>query len=181
MKHRSIVRLLGVGLAPALLVGTAAAQDAPAESGKPANLCQELLAFVKQPEPAKQAAATPPQQATAVSNPSGKTEGATPSSIGGSQQTASLSGPVGSSEPDAKGAKGVLAKANADAKAPPAPGAPQPGPRPSAALVEKVETAAAADDQSTCRTAAREMRVSGVAMPPPLLALAALDPRFYSK
>ena len=61
------------------------AATAPAAPGRPADLCQELLAFVKQPEPAKQAAATPPQQATAVSNPSGQSQG-TPSAAGGAVQ-----------------------------------------------------------------------------------------------
>lgn len=182
MTRPSIACLLGIGLAPALLAGAAAAQDAPAPPAKPANLCQELVAFVKQPEPAKQAAATPPQQATAVSNPSGKTEGAPPSSVGGeTQQKSSLSGPVPSGETAPKTPKSALAQANADAKVPPAPGTPAPGPRPSPALVEKVEAAAAADDQATCRSAAREMRVAGVTMPPPLLALAALDLRFFGK
>ncbi|MBD8909522.1 hypothetical protein [Methylorubrum zatmanii] len=182
MKHPSLARLLGIGLAPVLLVGAAAAQEAPAAPGKPANLCQELLAFVKQPEPAKQAAATPPQQATAVSNPSGKSGSGSPSSSGGEpQQKSSLSGPVPSGETAPKAQKNVLAQANAEAKVPPAPGTPGAGPRPDAALVGKVETAAAADDQTACRAAAREMRTAGVAMPPPLLALAALDPRFFGK
>ena len=42
---------------------------AAASSGKPANLCQELIAFVHQPEPTLRANAQPAQQATAVEAP----------------------------------------------------------------------------------------------------------------
>ena len=41
-------------------------------------------------------------------------------------------------------------------------------------VVAQLEAAAGANDQTACRAAARAMRVAGVIMPPPLLALAAL-------
>ncbi|MGT2478791.1 hypothetical protein ACU4GR_07810 (plasmid) [Methylobacterium oryzae CBMB20] len=88
MKRRLTTFVQAIGLAGALLAaGSARAQEsgAAAPTGRPANLCQELLAFVKQPAPAKEAAATPPQQATAVSNPSGASQG-TASSAGGDVQ-----------------------------------------------------------------------------------------------
>jgi hypothetical protein len=220
MTSSSLARLLAAGLgAFALSVGLAAAQDAapaPAspEPGKPANLCQDLLAFVKQPEPAKQAATTPPQQATAVSNPSGKTEGGKPSGTSETQKTSGLSGTVSEngSKPEAKAAEAKpaeakpaevkpvdpktaattpnaatnpatdpRARANADAKVPPGPGTPAPGPKPDAATIEKIETAAAANDLAACRAVARSMRVAGVVIPPPLLALSALDLKYFQQ
>ena len=38
---------------------------------------------------------------------------------------------------------------------------------------------ALANDMVACRDAARKMRLAGVAMPAPLLALTALDPKFF--
>ncbi|KQT45359.1 hypothetical protein ASG52_14410 [Methylobacterium sp. Leaf456] len=113
MTSSSLARRLAAGIgALALSVGVAAAQDAAPpvpEPGKPANLCQELVAFVKQPEPSKQAAATPTQQATAVSNPSGKTEGGKPSDAAGTEKSAGLSGTV-TDGAKAEGDKGAAAK-----------------------------------------------------------------------
>ncbi|AMB43548.1 hypothetical protein [Methylobacterium sp. AMS5] len=190
MKPSPIIRHLAGGLAAcALFAGSAMAQDAspsaPAAqqaSGKPANLCQELVTFVKQPEPANKAAATPPQQATAVSNPSGKTEGGKPADGGEPQKTSGLSGAVNETAPSrATGnpADNPNAKANAAAKNPPPPAAPAPAPKPDPATVEKLEAAAGANDLAACREAARSMRVAGVVLPPPLLALAALDLKFF--
>ncbi|MFE1599854.1 hypothetical protein [Methylobacterium sp. ID0610] len=185
MKRPVIDLLAAASLASILLaIGGAAAQEAGGPSrasNPPANLCHELLAFVKQPEPAKQAAVTPPQQATAVSNPSGQSQGA-PSSAGGDvQQKAGLSGPTTGDKPLGTGSNPEHARANAAAKNAPAAGVPAPAPRPDDAMIARVETAAAADDQLGCRAAARAMRVSGVALPPPLLALAALDPKYYAR
>ena len=221
MTRVSIACLLAAGLAlPALVAGAAAAQEGAPVPRKPANLCQELVAFVKQPEPAKQAAATPPQQATAVSNPSGKTEGAaaSASATGASdaQQKSGLSGPVPTSGPApapspqaaptqaaptqaaptqaaptqpaappaspsrALSPKDALAQANLAAKGPAAPGTPPPPARPDAATIEKAEAAASTNDQTACRAVARAMRMAGVPMPPPLLALTALDPKFHT-
>lgn len=221
MTSSSLARRLAAGIgAFALSVGLAAAQEAapaPAapEPGKPANLCQELVAFVKQPEPAKQAAATPPQQATAVSNPSGRTEGGKPADAAGTEKHAGLSGtateagpkseanrPAEAKNTDIKSAQAQppaakvaetvpnaatnpatdpRARANAEAKVPPGPGTPAPAPKPDPATIEKIETAAAANDLPACRAAARSMRVAGVVLPPPLLALAALDLKYFQR
>lgn len=166
-----------------LLALPASAQDAapPAASGGPADLCKELLAFVTAPEAKKQEGATPPSQTTAVSNPSGKSEGK-PSGGGGEPQLKSgLSGATGSSDTVAPGdRKSALAQANASAKAAAAPAASPPPPKPDAATVAGIETAAASNDQAGCRAAARTMRKAGVPMPPPLLALAALDLKFQT-
>src|SRR5437588_461125 len=109
--------------ASALSIGAALAQGtAPGSqstrAGKPANLCDELLAFVHPPAPAA--------------------------------------------------APGAAA----------APAAPPP-PKPTAAQIEKVETAQRDHNLQGCRDTAREMRKAGIVMPPPLLALAALDLKFF--
>lgn len=173
-----------IGLAGALLLAdNALAQESgtAAPTGRPANLCQELLAFVKQPEPAKEAAATPPQQATAVSNPSGASQG-TPSSAGGDvQQKSGLSGPIKGEAPNQASVHAERGQVSQAAKDAPTAAKPASPPHPDAATIATVEAAAAADDQFRCRSAARTMRVQGVALPPPLLALAALDPKFYGR
>ena len=179
-----------------------AAAPAPAAAKGPANLCQELIAFVQKPEEKKQEAATPAKQATAVSNSSGKSDGQPSPGAGDTQQKSGLSGPTNtdtkapSSEAKAPSSEAkapssdtrapvsagntVLAQANAAAKSPPPPGTPAPSPKPDPAVLAQLETAAGANDQTACRAAARAMRVAGVIMPPPLLALAALDPKFYA-
>jgi hypothetical protein len=45
--------------------------------------------------------------------------------------------------------------------------------------IEEAEALARANDMLACRNASRKMRLAGVAMPPPLLALTALDPKFF--
>jgi hypothetical protein len=183
MKRRLSTFAQAIGLAGALLVAdNALAQESgtAAPSGRPANLCQELLAFVKQPEPAKEAAATPPQQATAVSNPSGASQGKASSAGGDVQQKSGLSGPTPGGSPNQAGTDAQRGPAN-QAKDAPAATKPASAPHPDAATIAAVEAAAAADDQLGCRSAARTMRMHGVALPPPLLALAALDPKFYGR
>jgi hypothetical protein len=183
MKRRLSTFAQAIGLAGALLgADNALAQESgtAAPSGRPANLCQELLAFVKQPEPAKEAAATPPQQATAVSNPSGASQGTASSAGGDVQQKSGLSGPTPGGSPNQAGTDAQRGPAK-QAKDAPAATKPASAPHPDAATIAAVEAAAAADDQLGCRSAARTMRMHGVALPPPLLALAALDPKFYGR
>jgi hypothetical protein len=47
--------------------------------------------------------------------------------------------------------------------------------------VADAEALAEANDIAACKEAAREMRLAGVAMPPPLLALTALDLKFFEQ
>ncbi|WP_244480238.1 hypothetical protein [Methylobacterium sp. Leaf465] len=180
--------LSGCLAAPAAFAQDAAPAPAAAPAKGPANLCQELIAFVQKPEEKKQEAATPPKQATAVSNASGKSDGQ-PSTAGGDpQQKSGLSGPTNTdtkaptsdTRAPVSDGKTVLAQANAAAKSPPPPGAPAPSPKPDPAVVAQLEAAAGANDQTGCRAAARAMRVAGVIMPPPLLALAALNPKLFA-
>ncbi len=171
---------VGLVTVAGLLAAPALAQDAPAPAAAgPANLCQELKAFVTAPEAKKQEAATPPSQATAVSNPSGKSD-AQPAGAGGEpQQKSGLSGAARTGDTVAPGdRKFDLAQANAAAKAAAAPAPSPPPPKPDAATIARIEAATASNDQASCRAAALTMRKAGVPMPPPLLALAALDLKF---
>ena len=54
-------------------------------------------------------------------------------------------------------------------------------PKESVLTVEAAEQLASANDMTQCQKTAREMRVAGVAMPPPLIALAALDLQYQQK
>ena len=218
------MRCITYAVAFTFVAGSAMAQTAPSSAsqpqsssasgrtGKPANLCDEMLAFVHPPAPAgaaapaagqAQAAAQPPANAaTAVTAPAQKEAAPQPSSSGGApQQSSSLSGQVTPSGPGASGPQGAAqpgqggpppsdaakppappaqqqAAAPAQPAAPAAPAAPPP-PKPTAAQIEKVETAARDHNLQGCRDAAQEMRKAGIVMPPPLLALAALDLKFF--
>jgi hypothetical protein len=184
---------------------------ASARSGKPADLCAEVLAFVHPPAlsaPASgqgqaQAAAQPPANAaTAVTAPAQKETAPQPSSSGGApQQSSSLSGQVTPSGPGASGPQGAAQPGGggpppSDAAKPPAPPAQQqaaapaqpaapaapaapPTPKPTAAQIERVETAQRDHNLQGCRDAAQEMRKAGIVIPPPLLALAALNLKFF--
>lgn len=171
-------------------------------SGRPANLCQELLAFVRQPAAVAATGAPPAPLATAVQAPASGTPASKPSDASGSPQQASgLSGQVTSGGPGASGPQGStqnaaapsgaaagagpvpvsdqasrgVAPSNVPAPQPPAPALPV-APKPTAAAIERVEAAARDNDVRGCRDVAQLMRRAGVAMPPPLLALAAMDP-----
>ncbi|MER2267248.1 hypothetical protein [Methylobacterium oxalidis] len=166
-------------------------------AGKPANLCQELLAFVHQPDPAQKADAQPAQLATAVQAPKTGSEESKPSGTAGApQQTSGQSGQIPNSGPGAAGPQGQSQNAAAPSgatanvapnpqSAPQAQGqpAPQPAPaqpaapkapKPTAEAIQKVEQAAAGNDLQSCRAVGQQMRRAGVAVPAPLLALMAL-------
>lgn len=183
----------------------AAAPAAPQQQARgPANICQELVLFVRAPAAAQAATAPPPQQATAVQAPAQAQSVPQPNPAGGApQQSSGISAPVSSSGPGATGPQGA-AQANpsapqagqgqtAAAPSPaPAPGsspqaaaqnapaaaaatAPPPTPTPSPAQIELVQKLAGENDIKACRDEAQKMRKAGVALPAPLLALAALD------
>lgn len=168
--------------ATSLCCAAAEAQEKPPARNAPADLCAELLAFVKPPEAPPQPAAAPPQQATAVSAPANK-DAAQPSAVAGeTQQKSGLSGPVPSSGPSTPPTFGQrMSSANAEAKGAPPPGTPKPAPKPDEATIAKVEAAAGSSDLAGCRAAAQGMRKAGVALPAPLLALSALDLKAFAK
>ena len=195
MKRRPTTLAQATVLAGALLVtDNALAQEtgAAARTGPPANLCQELLAFVKQPDPSQGSDAPPPQLATAVSAKKDDTPSAKPGDgAGAAQQASGQSGQITSSGPGAAGPQGdaqnkaAPAGTTATAAGPPkssssavaaassTPDAHKPTPE----NVQQVEAAAAGNDLLGCRAAAQKMRRGGVVMPGPLLALSALDPK----
>ncbi|GEP05791.1 hypothetical protein [Methylobacterium oxalidis] len=183
-------------LAPGLAFGQAG-------TGKPANLCQELVTFVHPPAPAPAPAPAAGGQPTpAVQAPSsGQPGGGASAAAGETQQKSGLSGPVTQTGPGAAGPQGAAQAgqgaaqpaqgaaqpgAQAEAKPPAAPPpaapatpAPPPPPKPTPDMIERVDAAARDNNISACRDAARQMRVAGIAMPAPLLALSALDPKFF--
>ncbi|MDQ6437669.1 hypothetical protein RB623_26765 [Mesorhizobium sp. LHD-90] len=157
-----------------------AIQTDASQPGGPANLCQELLAFMKAPppEPATPATAAKPapaqQGTTAASNPA-KAEAGT-----GSAQK--ITGQDGVATDAPKPAKDNAASGSAtnapqkESRAAPLPPADVTStPKETVLDMTRAEELATANDIAQCQKVAREMRVAGVAMPPPLIALAALD------
>ncbi|AWN54963.1 hypothetical protein [Methylobacterium sp. 17Sr1-1] len=157
--------------------GLAASLGAAHAAGPPANLCQELVAFVHPKAPDAAAGGASQPAAAAVQAPDKGAAQLPSGGAGETQQKSGLSGPVAQTGPGASGPQG---QAQAQSQAAPAPsGAPaQKGPSPE--QVAQVDAAAGANDVQACRAAARAMRKAGVVMPAPLLALSALDPKFFA-
>ena len=176
---------------------------APPQSG-PANLCQEFLAFMKAPpEPAAPAGAAKPaaapakqsapaeqtaptqdnaaQQGTTGSGDPAKTEGGTGSAqkITGQDGVATDAPEPGKDNAASGSATNAPQKESRAAPLPPADVTSTP--KESVLTVEAAEQLASANDMTQCQKTAREMRVAGVAMPPPLIALAALDLQYQQK
>jgi hypothetical protein len=156
----------------------------------PADLCQELLAFVRASSPEPVTAAQPSSQtATAVQQPAQGSPVPLPAPGGGApQQTSGMSAPVAPSGPGASGPQGATQQgsgsppsgqgAQASVQGATVTVAPSPI-KPSVTQIETIEAAARDHSFQGCRDAAQDMRRAGVAMPAPLLALAALDLRFF--
>lgn len=167
--------------AAAFLPAIASAEGDPPPAGKPANLCQELVAFVRQPEAATKAVETPPQLATAVTAKKSDDASAKPSAPGTPQNTSGQSGQITASGPGAAGPQGDLqnkaastgSTATATGAAKDAPAALEPTPE----ILRQIEGAAGTNDIQGCRAAAQSMRRAGIVMPGPLLALAAMSPK----
>ncbi|KMO12666.1 hypothetical protein [Methylobacterium platani] len=169
MSRTGIVILAAAGLAASL----GAAQAA----GPPANLCQELVAFVHPKAPDAPPAGAP-QPATAAVQAPDKGAAQQPSAGAGEvQQKSGLSGPVAQTGPGASGPQG---QAQAQSQAAPAPAGAPAQKKPSPEQIAQVDAAAAANDVQACRAAAQSIRRAGVVMPAPLIALSALDPRFFA-
>lgn len=131
-------------------------------------------------------------KATAVEAPS-RGDAALPSTQGESPRTSGLSGPVPNGGPGAAGPQGDAqetaksgevnpkpdgAKPVAQAtQKPPEPKSPPPDPQ----AIEKGRQAAGSNDLNTCGGVVRDMRLAGVALPPPLIALAALKPELRAQ
>ncbi|GJD29245.1 hypothetical protein PMNALOAF_0477 [Methylobacterium adhaesivum] len=171
--------------AVALLPAVASAQGDASTTGGPANLCQELVAFVRQPVASMKAVETPAQQATAVTARKSGEPSEKPSASGTPQNTSGMSGQITASGPGAAGPQGAAqnkavpegSTATASGPAKDAPITAPAAPRPSTEDVRHVEDAAGANDLVRCRDVAQAMRRAGVAMPAPLLALSAMSPQ----
>lgn len=180
-----------------------AAQKPVAQQGGPANLCREILVFMKAPSEAASApgaakpvttGAQPERSQQSASNQQGSSASAGTTSTDKAASGRVASGDSGSSSAQAvTGQEGVATDAPEPGKDNAAAGsvanAPQKNslsaPTPPADVTstpkESVLTMAAAQqlvdagDVEQCQKMARKMRVAGVAMPSPLIALAALD------
>ncbi|MFH6786048.1 MULTISPECIES: hypothetical protein [Methylobacterium] len=163
-----------IGIVTLAAIGLAASVSAAQAAGPPANLCQELVAFVHPKAP--DAGASPAQAATpAVQAPDRGAAQQPSAGAGETQQKSGLSGPVAQTGPGAAGPQG---QAQAQSQAAPA-GAPAPK-KPSPEQIAQVDAAAGANDIQACRAAAQSIRRAGVVMPPALIALSALDPKFFA-
>jgi hypothetical protein len=125
--------------------------ESPAPGGKPANICQELVAFVEQraqsgphSAPVQQTAPAPPAPAQGTTWPP-----AGPPLVDVPQQSSGMSAPV---PPPDSGQKAPLV------------------------TPERARAYLNANDLLACREAVRQMRRAGVPMPDGLIALAALRP-----
>ncbi|GEP02233.1 hypothetical protein [Methylobacterium oxalidis] len=181
----------------ALMPGLAA--TAAAQGDRPANLCAELAAFLHPPAQDQATGTPPPQAATAVQAPAQDKPVPKPADSGAPQKESGQSGPIPNAGPGASGPQGESqkdsqaapkAEARAGPKAETKPetkpeakpetkpaGAPA-APRPDPDSVSRADQAAASNDLRGCRDVAQSLRRSGVAMPAPLLALAAMDLKF---
>ena len=212
---RTVVLLGALSLAaPASLAqtGTAPTADPPAASGQgtsagPANICQELVAFMKAPPGAPggdkpagdkvagdkaagdKAAAKPgdgqaagksgSDAETSATPPAGESVPQKPQEETKSAEAASgQSGPAHAAPSQHSSAKSETGAHKAELKSSlsaPVPKDSESTPKTSVISVAKAEELAAANDLSACKAAAKDLRLAGVALPPPLLALAALD------
>lgn len=181
-----------------------AVQQSAAQQAGPADLCQEILLFMKSPPPeeaaspgAAKSATTEKQAASAKSEPA-QQGSSTSAGTSATDKNASKDGGPGSAQaitgqdgvatdaPDpAKDKAASASVANAPQKesraAPVPPADVTSTPRESVLTMEAAQQLADAGDIAQCQKAAREMRVAGVAMPPPLIALAALDLQHQQK
>ncbi|WP_274423841.1 hypothetical protein [Chelativorans sp. YIM 93263] len=166
-----------------------------AEAGQPANLCRELLAFVQENPPEPDATADAPAAAAATGESAGTGEDSSPASgeavppepasEGGSAQEATgQSGPAHeapepSSEDSAEG-DAENAPQTSSLSAPVPTEAVEAGENMPLSL-DRAEQLAEANDIAACRDAARKLRLAGAPMPPPLLALTALDLQYQTQ
>ncbi len=159
-----------------ILAALAASVSTAQAAGPPANLCQELVAFVHPKAP--DATPSAPQPATAAVQAPDRGAAQQPGAGAGEvQQKSGLSGPVAQTGPGASGPQG---QAQAPSQAAPAPAGAPAQKKPSPEQIAQVDAAAGANDIQACRAAAQAIRRAGVVMPAPLLALSALDPKFFA-
>jgi hypothetical protein len=210
----SAIAQTGTPPAPSAPAEKAAAPSDPAArqpgGGKPANLCHELVVFMKAPPPeaapatAQTKSAADAKSATAAANAPGASqpsaekkaasagENSGPASgqavqpessekTGSAQEISGQSGPAhGSPEPNTKHAtQGSVQNApQTSSMSAPVPTEPTSPPKDSIMTVTEAEKLAENNDIAACQSAGRKLRLAGVVMPPPLLALTALNLRY---
>jgi hypothetical protein len=181
-----------------------AVQKSAAQQAGPANLCQEILLFMKSPPPEAAASpgaakpATTEKQAAPAKSGAAQQGSSTSAGTSATDKNASKDGGSGSAQavtgqdgvatdapdPDKdKADSGSVANApQKESRAAPVPPADVTStPRESVLTMEAAQQLADAGDVAQCQKMARKMRVAGVAMPPPLIALAALDLQHQQK
>lgn len=166
-----------------------AGQVVASGQGGPVNLCHEILAFMKAPPTetppptgaAKKSEAASAKQGTTGSGDPAKSEGGTGSAqkITGQDGVATDAPQPGKDNAASGSAHNAPQKESRAAPLPPADVTSTP--KESVLTVEAAEQLADANDIAQCQKTARAMRVAGVAMPPPLIALAALDMQYQQK
>ena len=137
-------------------------------AAQPANLCQELVAFMK----------APPQEDLASPKRDARPD-AQPKDGNSAQEASGQSGPAHAAPEQNSGAESKTSAEDAQLKSSlsaPTPKDSSSTPKEAVMTMEEVEELASANDIGACRNAARKLRLAGVSMPPPLLALAALRP-----
>lgn len=182
--------------APAAETAAPAGQATAEKSGDggPANLCEELMAFMTAPPPAAETPAKPAADAKSAAEAkdtleakgapaSGQAvEPEPPGETGSAQEISGQSGPAhGAPAPNPKlAAQGDVQKApQTSSMSAPVPTEPSAPAKESIMSVAEVQALAATNDIAACQDAARKLRLAGAAMPPPLIALTALDLRFH--
>jgi hypothetical protein len=167
------------GMAPAPAAPSA---PGPAAAMGPANLCQELVAFMQAPPPAAAAPAGAAPAKPAAASPSGEGVPQKPSSKTESAQSATgHSGPAHEAPKQHAGSASEASAQKPELKSSlsaPVPKAPATVAKETILTVAEAQELAGTNDIRACRDAARKLRLAGVAMPPPLLALTALDLRY---
>jgi hypothetical protein len=144
------------------------------QAGRPANLCQELVAYLRQPKPGAAAPANPALK-TAVQAPTAGNQQPSQPSGQGAPTTAGIAGPIPTDSRQA---------GSGSPTAPAAPTAPSPAPSASPAAnqsqvaLEDAEALARGNDIAGCRAATQRLRMAGAPLPPALLALGALDLKY---
>lgn len=190
MRNLALAGLLAMA-APVAMAQTDAPQPGAAAgqtgSGEPANICQELVAFMKAPAPGQATAAGAPAPAAAqgAGSSGGGSGQAVPTRPASQTQSAqqitgqsgvAVNAPAQSGTPAAGGSSPEAAPQKSSRSAP-VPNASQGTPKESVLSVQDAEALAAANNTQGCRDAAQKLRRAGVVMPPSLLALAALEPQ----
>ena len=183
---------------------TGAAQQQEAR-GTPANICHELVAFLQpkpqahsaspqaagqaaqgQGAPAPQAAGQPTQPPQASGQSGSAQQASGQSGVGpeapkpnAPQQASGSNAPQtsGQSAPVPQGS-GQNAPQTSGQSAPVPQGSAKSTPAETAVTLEQAQAMAEANDVQGCRDATQRMRRAGVALPPALIALAALDPQY---